>query len=107
MFSNRVDSLTMSRGDLTDKQWKRLQPLLPPQKTRRGRPAKSHRQLHQRRREPFDKQRYRQRNQVERLINSLKRFRRVATRYEKLSHNYLAMVTIAAITIWLRVLVES
>jgi transposase len=35
----------MSRGDLTDKQWKRLQPLLPPQKPRRGRPAKSHRQL--------------------------------------------------------------
>jgi transposase len=41
------------------------------------------------------------------LINSLKRFRRVATRYEKLSDNYLAMVTIAAITIWLRALVES
>jgi transposase len=35
----------MSRGDLTDKQWKRLQPLLPPQKSRRGRPAKSHRRL--------------------------------------------------------------
>ena len=65
------------------------------------------RQSHQRRREPFDRQRYRQRNRVERLINSLKRFRRVATRYEKLSDNYLAMVTIAAITIWLRALVES
>ncbi len=35
------------------------------------------------------------------MINSLKRFRRVATRYEKLSDNYLAMVTLAAITIWL------
>jgi transposase len=59
------------------------------------------RQSHQRQREPFDKQRYRQRNRVERLINSLKGFRRVATRYEKLSDNYLAMVTIAAIMIWL------
>jgi transposase len=59
------------------------------------------RQSHERRRGPFDKQRYQQRNRVERLINSLKRFRRVATRYEKLSDNYLAMVTIAAITIWL------
>jgi transposase len=59
------------------------------------------RQSHQRQREPFDKQRYRQRNRVERLINSLKHFRRVATRYEKLSDNYLAMVTIAAIIIWL------
>lgn len=52
------------------------------------------RQSHQRLASPFDKQRYRQRNRrVERLINSLKRFRRVATRYEKLSDNYLAMVT--------------
>jgi transposase len=59
------------------------------------------RQNHERRRGPFDKQRHQQRNRVERLINSLKRFRRVATRYEKLSDNYLAMVTIAAITIWL------
>ncbi len=59
------------------------------------------RRIHERRHEPFDKQRYRQRNRVERLINSLKRFRRVATRYEKLSDNYLAMVTIAAIMIWL------
>ncbi len=41
------------------------------------------------------------------MINSLKRFRRVATRYEKLSDNYLAMVAIAAITIWLRALAES
>ena len=28
-------------------------------------------------------------------------FRRVATRYEKLADNYLAMLTIAAIMIWL------
>jgi len=65
------------------------------------------RQSHERRCGPFDKRRYQQRNRVERLINSLKRFRRVATRYEKLSDNYLAMVTIAAITIWLRALLES
>jgi hypothetical protein len=30
-----------------------------------------------------------------------KRFRRVATRYEKWGVNYLAMVTLAAVTIWL------
>jgi len=35
----------MSRGDLTNKQWERLRPLLPPQKTRRGRPPKDHRQI--------------------------------------------------------------
>jgi transposase len=45
--------------------------------------------------------RYRERNVVERLINQLKQFRRVATRYEKRAANYLAMVTIAAITLWL------
>jgi len=38
---------------------------------------------------------------VERLVNRLKQFRRVATRYEKRAVNYLAMVTIAAILLWL------
>jgi transposase len=38
---------------------------------------------------------------VERLINRLKQFRRVATRYEKRARNYLAMVTIRAILLWL------
>jgi transposase len=45
----------------------------------------------------FDKAAYRERNRVERTINQLKQFRRVATRYEKREENYLAMVTIAAI----------
>lgn len=49
----------------------------------------------------FDRALYRERNRVERLINRLKQYRRVATRYEKLAVNFLAMVTIAAILIWL------
>src|SRR5260221_1057274 len=49
----------------------------------------------------FDRELYRERNRVERCINRLKQYRRVATRYEKLAVNYLAMVTIAAILIWL------
>ena len=48
----------------------------------------------------FDKEAYRQRNLVERLINRLKQFRRVATRYEKRAVNYRAMLTIAAIVLW-------
>ena len=32
-----------NRGDLTDKEWERLQPLLPPQKPAVGRPAHDHR----------------------------------------------------------------
>jgi len=49
----------------------------------------------------FDRAIYRTRNVVERLINRLKHFRRVATRYEKRAENYLAMLKLAAIKIWL------
>jgi transposase len=49
----------------------------------------------------FDGAIYRTRNLVERLINGLKHFRRVATRYEKRAENYEAMLKLAAIKIWL------
>jgi len=49
----------------------------------------------------FDRVLYRARNVVERLINRLKQFRRVATRYEKRGVNYMAMVTLAAVRLWL------
>jgi transposase len=45
----------------------------------------------------FDKKSYRRRNIVERCVNNLKWFRRVATRYEKLATHYLGMVTLAII----------
>jgi transposase len=45
---------------------------------------------------------YRFRNLVERFFNKLKHFRAVATRYEKHDVNYLALVKLAAIRIWLR-----
>ena len=48
----------------------------------------------------FDRAAYRERNVVERLINRLKRWRRVATRYEKRAANYRAMITLAAILLW-------
>lgn len=50
---------------------------------------------------PFDRALYRQRNQVERLINRLKQFRRVATRYDKRADSYAAMLTVAMIFLWL------
>lgn len=49
----------------------------------------------------YDKVIYKERNQAERGFNRLKQFRRVATRYEKRSRNYLGMVLLAAITILL------
>jgi len=49
------------------------------------------------RRGSFDKQQYKKRNVVERLINRLKQFRRIATRYEKRASNFAAMITIASI----------
>jgi transposase len=50
----------------------------------------------------FDPVRYKNRNQVERAFNRLKRFRAVATRYDKLKCRYEATVTIASIMVWLR-----
>jgi transposase len=45
----------------------------------------------------FDKEMYRGRNVVERFINRIKQFRRIATRYEKRAKNFAAMITLAAI----------
>ena len=49
----------------------------------------------------FDRAAYRERNVVERTINRLKQFRRIATRYEKRAVYYLGMLTLAAIFLWL------
>lgn len=50
---------------------------------------------------PFDRTVYRLRNRVERFINRMKQFRRIATRYEKRAANYRAMWLIAATLLWL------
>lgn len=49
-----------------------------------------------------DKNIYRERNRIERFINRLKHFRRVATRYEKTVRNFAAMVYCAAALILLK-----
>jgi transposase len=59
------------------------------------------RKANERRRGRFNKALYKLRARVEQLINRLKQFRRIATRYEKRAENYLGMVTIGAILLWL------
>jgi transposase len=51
---------------------------------------------------PLDKHLYAQRHLVECCFSKLKQFRRVATRFDKTARNYLAVVTVAAIVLWLR-----
>lgn len=62
---------------------------IPPNRTR----------LYQR---PYDRQLYKQRNRIERVIQKLKHFRHVATRYDKTAQSYLAMLALACSLIWLR-----
>jgi transposase len=45
---------------------------------------------------------YRFRNLVERFFSKIKHFRAIATRFEKHDANYLALVKLAAIRIWMR-----
>ncbi len=49
----------------------------------------------------FDKETYRRRNVVERLIGKLKEFRRIATRYDKLAASFKSFILIAFIRLWL------
>jgi transposase len=55
------------------------------------------RRSNERHRGSFNKRHYRKRNIVERLINRLKQFRRIATRYEKRAANFAATITVASI----------
>jgi transposase len=72
---------------------RRIQPVIPSRKDQRPDPG-------------FDREQYRKRNVVERLVSWLKESRRVATRYEKLAVTYLAMVKLAMIRRVLRKLEE-
>ncbi len=60
-------------------------------------PAKSNRKSPA----PYDREKYRWRNLVERLFNKLKNWRRVATRYDKTKESYLGFVAIASIKLWI------
>lgn len=44
---------------------------------------------------------YRERNLVERFFNKLKRYRALATRYDKLANTFLAAVALVCVLFWL------
>jgi len=50
----------------------------------------------------FDKYLYKVRNLVERFINRIKQYRRVATRYEKTGRNFLAFIQVASVMVLLQ-----
>lgn len=64
-------------------------PVIPPNPVRKG-PA------------PLDRELYRLRNRVERLVSRLEQFRAVATRYDKTAASLFAFVQLAAARLWLR-----
>ena len=68
------------RQQLTDLE---IQPVIPPKKNRVI-------QI------PYDAELYKERNRIERFINRMKQFRRIATRYEKLAETFMAFLHIVA-----------
>ncbi len=56
---------------------------------------------------PLDKHLYAQRHRVHCCFSKLKQFRRVATRFEKTARNYRAVLTLAAIILWIPISVHT
>ena len=61
-------------------------------------PPKSNRKV----KHAFDRHHYRNRNVIERFFASIKQFRRVATRYDKLASRFMSFVLLAASMLWLK-----
>ncbi len=50
----------------------------------------------------YDQELYKERHLVECLINKIKHFRRIATRYDKTACSFIAMLCLCGTMIWLR-----
>jgi transposase len=50
----------------------------------------------------YDREAYKRRNLIERCVNALKQFRRIATRYEKTARAFLSMLCIGAARLWIK-----
>ena len=51
---------------------------------------------------PYDFTIYKARNVIERCVNKLKQFRRIATRFDRKAIHFLSFIQIAAAMIWMR-----
>ena len=74
------------RDDLTKRG---IEPVIPPRSNRKT-PIE------------YDHEAYQRRNLIERCVNRLKQFRRIATRYEKTARAYPSMLCIAAARLWIK-----
>jgi transposase len=74
------------RNDLADRG---IEPVIPPRSNRKTAIE-------------YDREAYKRRNLIERCVNRLKQFRRIATRYEKTARAYLSMLCIAAARLWIK-----
>lgn len=91
---NVLETIAMDKGYDSDHIRQRLQldgiePVVPPKANR----------LCQ---YPYDLERYKRRNTIERFFNKLKQFRRIATRYDKLKATFFAAVCLTAAFIALK-----
>ena len=50
----------------------------------------------------YDRHLYRERHLIECFINKIKQYRRIFTRFEKLSKNYLSFIHLVSALIWLK-----
>jgi transposase len=75
-------------NDLTDRG---IEPVIPPRSNRRT-PI------------DYDREAYKRRNLIERCVNRLKQFRRIATRYKKTARVFVSMLCIAAARLWFKII---
>jgi transposase len=66
-----------------------IEPVIPP-KSNRTEPIE------------YDREAYKRRNLIERCVNALKHFRRIATRHEKTARAFLSMLCIGAAKLWIK-----
>ena len=76
-----------SRKARDDCRRRRIRPIIPTKVDERPQPR-------------FPRTLYRARNAVERLVNRLKQWRRLATRYDKTARSFAAFITLVMIRMW-------